>query len=379
MPKITRRAALLGTIAMAACARGVVYSQAAEQGLEELASAKGLDYGSMVTWKSWGPHDNDDAINRHDAFSELVRRECGIITSAMEIFWRLNSSSPGEMKLDDADSLVNWAQQHGKKVRGHNLLWHGQTPDWYKSISDKAYGEKMLVEHVAGMCGHFAGRMHSWDVVNEIFDPRSDRPDGLRNNAFLKLLGPDYVDLAFSTARQADPKALLTLNEYDFEYKLDFNEEKRQNLLKLLDGMKQRGTPIDAIGIQSHLSTKRRDAFDQDVFAAFLKELSDRGLTILVTELDVVDTTAPSDIAARDAEVASIYKEYLDVVLANPATKAVVTWGLVDSDSWIAHFDLDEFHRDDGLQPRPLPFDNDLKPKPAYFAIADAFRAAPAR
>src|SRR3954463_13545583 len=61
MPSITRRSALLGTIAAAACARGAVYSQAAEQGLQELASAKGLDYGSMVTWKSW---DGDDAINR---------------------------------------------------------------------------------------------------------------------------------------------------------------------------------------------------------------------------------------------------------------------------------------------------------------------------
>jgi len=379
MPNITRRAALLGTIAAAACARGTVYSQAAQQGLQDLAAAKGLDYGSMVTWKRQGPKDQDNAIGPNDAFAQLVQHECGIITSAMEIFWGYNSNSPGEMKLADADSLNAWAQQHGKKVRGHNLLWHGQTPKWYKSIDDRAYAEKMLVEHVSSMCGHFAGRMHSWDVVNEIFDPRSDRPDGLRENAFLKLLGPGYVDLAFSTAKQADPKALMTLNEYDFEYDLDFNESKRRNLIALLDGMKQRGTPIDAIGIQSHLSLKRRDAFKQDVLAAFLKELSDRGLTILITELDVVDTTAPGDIAARDAEVASMYKDYLDVVLANPATKAVVTWGLTDADSWITHYNLDEFRRADGLPPRPLPFDGDMKPKPAYFAIADAFRAAPAR
>ena len=379
MPNITRRAALLGTLAAAACARGTVYSQAAEQGLQDLAVAKGLDYGSMVTWKRMGPKDQDNALAPNDAFSQLVLHECGIITSAMEIFWGYNSSSPGEMRLADADSIIGWAGQHGKKVRGHNLLWYGQTPKWYKGITDPAYAEKMLVEHVSSMCSRFAGRMHSWDVVNEIFDPRSERPDGLRENAFLKLLGPGYVDLAFNTAKQADPKALMTLNEYDFEYDLDFNESKRQNLLALLDGMKQRGTPIDAIGIQSHLSLKRRPAFKQDVLAAFLKELSDRGLTIFVTEMDVDDKVGPSDIAARDAEVASMYKEYLDVMLANPATKAVVTWGLTDPDSWISHYDEDEFRRDDGLPPRPLPFDADMKPKPAYFAIADAFRAAPAR
>jgi len=379
MPNITRRAALLGTLAAAACARGTVYSQAAEQGLQDLAVAKGLDYGSMVTWKRMGPKDQDNALAPNDAFSQLVLHECGIITSAMEIFWGYNSSSPGEMRLADADSIIGWAGQHGKKVRGHNLLWYGQTPKWYKGITDPAYAEKMLVEHVSSMCSRFAGRMHSWDVVNEIFDPRSERPDGLRENAFLKLLGPGYVDLAFNTAKQADPKALMTLNEYDFEYDLDFNESKRQNLLALLDGMKQRGTPIDAIGIQSHLSLKRRPAFKQDVLAAFLKELSDRGLTIFVTEMDVDDKVGPSDITARDAEVASMYKEYLDVMLANPATKAVVTWGLTDPDSWISHYDEDEFRRDDGLPPRPLPFDADMKPKPAYFAIADAFRAAPAR
>jgi endo-1,4-beta-xylanase len=376
MPSITRRAALLGTIAAAACARGTVYSQAAEQGLQELASARGLDYGSMVTWKSW---DGDDAINRDDAFSQLVLRECGLIVSAMEMFWRLNSQSPGAMDFSGADDLVDWGVKHGKKVRGHNLLWHGQTPGWYKSIGDKAYAEKMLVEHVSGMCGRFAGRMHSWDVVNEILDPRSDRPDGLRDNAFLQQLGPGYVDLAFRTARQADPKALLVINDYNLEYDIDHNEKKRRILLALLDGMKQRGTPVDAVGIQSHLWLKERDRFDQDVLAAFLKEISDRGLAIMVTELDVIDSSAPGDIAARDAEVASMYKDYLSVALANPATKTVITWGLADPDSWISHYAIDEFRRADGLPPRPLPFDGEFKPKPAYFAIADAFKAAPAR
>src|SRR5581483_7317636 len=131
MPNITRRAALLGTLAAAACARGTVYSLAAEQGLQDLAVAKGLDYGSMVTWKRMGPKDQDNALAPNDAFSQLVLHECGIITSAMEIFWGYNSSSPGEMRRADAVSIIGWAGQNGKKVRGHNLLWYGQTPKWY--------------------------------------------------------------------------------------------------------------------------------------------------------------------------------------------------------------------------------------------------------
>jgi endo-1,4-beta-xylanase len=143
--------------------------------------------------------------------------------------------------------------------------------------------------------------------------------------------------------------------------------------------MKQRGTPVDAVGIQSHLWLERRAHFKPEVFAGFLKELSDRGLVVMLTELDVVDTAAPADIGARDAEVASMYKEYLDVALASPATKAVITWGLSDPDSWISHNTEDDFRRADGQPARPLPFDKDLKPKPAYFAMAEAFKAAPNR
>jgi endo-1,4-beta-xylanase len=99
----------------------------------------------------------------------------------------------------------------------------------------------------------------------------------------------------------------------------------------------------------------------------------------MLTELDVVDVGAPSDIPARDAEIAAVYKDYLDAALSSPAVKVVITWGLSDYDSWITHYNLDEFRRDDGLPPRPLPFDTDLKAKPAYFAMAEAFKAAPGR
>lgn len=376
MKAFNRRSALLGAAAAAACARSPVYSQAAEQSLQELAAAKGVNYGAMVTWKSW---DGDNALNRDDAFAKLVQRECGLLVSAMEIFWALNSQSAGAFDFSGADDIADWAQGHGKLLRGHNLIWHEQTPKWYRGINDAAYGEKMLIERVRGMCGRYAGRMHSWDVANEVITSETDRPDGLRKNKFLELLGPGYLDTAFHTAREADPKALLVINDYNIEYNVDHNEQKRRSLLALIDGFKQRNTPIDAVGIQSHLWMDRRDIFDQAVLANFLKEISDRGLQIMLTELDVIDAGAPTDVAARDAAVAAYYKDYLDVALANPAVKTVVTWGLSDRDSWITHYSLDEFRRADGMPPRPLPFDAELRAKPAYFAMAEAFKAAPGR
>jgi endo-1,4-beta-xylanase len=376
MTGLTRRAALLSAAAAAACARSTSYTQAAEQGLAELAAAKGVTYGSMVTWKSW---DGDHAINAGSAFAQLVQQECALIVSAMEMFWGFNSKSPGSFDFSGADDIVDWAQENNKKLRGHNLIWHEQTPKWFRGIADKAEAEKRMLQRVTSMCSRYAGKMHSWDVVNEVLDSSSDRPDGLRDSKYLQLLGPGYLDTVFQAARVADPKALLVINDYNLEYDIDHNERKRQAMLALIDGFKQRGTPVDAVGIQSHLWVERHGKFSQDVFARFLKEIGDRGLQVMITEMDVIDVGAPTDVAQRDAVVAGIYKDYLDVALASPAVKTVITWGLSDRDSWITHYNMDEFRRPDGQPPRPLPFDADLKPKPAYAALAEAFKAAPGR
>jgi endo-1,4-beta-xylanase len=99
----------------------------------------------------------------------------------------------------------------------------------------------------------------------------------------------------------------------------------------------------------------------------------------MITELDVIDRASPSDTAARDEEVAAIYRRYLDIVLDNRAVIAVITWGLSDRESWITRGDQKAFHRADGLPPRPLPFDDEYRPKKAYGAIAAALEAAPSR
>lgn len=150
-------------------------------------------------------------------------------------------------------------------------------------------------------------------------------------------------------------------------------------MLDIVDGFRRRNTPIDVIGLQSHLATEYNWKLYDRGLADFLKEISDRGLKIMVTELDVVDRGSPSGIPARDAEVAALYRRYLDVVLDNRATIGVVTWGLTDKDSWITRGDRPEFRRDDGLPARPLPLDDRFRRKPAYDAIAEAFRSAPLR
>jgi len=196
---------------------------------------------------------------------------------------------------------------------------------------------------------------------------------------FLDKIGPDYLDIAFRAARAADPVARLVYNDFGVEFGAPDQLEKRRVLLGLIDGFKERGTPIDAIGLQSHLSIAEMAQFDDKDFGYFLDELAARGLEVMLTELDCIDKGAPSDIAARDAAVAAAYRRYLDVALANRAVTTVINWGLSDRQSWIVSGDDLLARRADGLRPRPLPFDTDLHPKPAYRAIAEALRAAPPR
>ena len=147
----------------------------------------------------------------------------------------------------------------------------------------------VLEKHVAETCRHFAGRVQSWDVVNEAILIASPRPDRLRPHVFLDKIGPDYLDIAYRAARAADPKALLVYNEFDIEMEKPDQLEKRRVMFDLIDGFKKRGMPLDAIGLQSHLFYEDMQHFDEKAFSRFLDELAARGLQIMLTELDCVD------------------------------------------------------------------------------------------
>ena len=193
--------------------------------------------------------------------------------------------------------------------------------------------------------------VHSWDVVNEPIEPKDGRPDGLRTGVFLEMYGPDYLDLAYRTARETDPAARLVVNEYDVELDTPEQEARRTALLGLLQTMQRSGTPVDAVGIQAHLSCAGGPPFSAARLRRFLAELAGLGLTIQITELDVTDENAPADQAVRDRLVADTYSRFLDAALDEPAVKMVVTWGLSDRHSWIVRQETHESKwRTDGMQ-----------------------------
>jgi endo-1,4-beta-xylanase len=186
------------------------------------------------------------------------------------------------------------------------------------------------------------------------------------------------MDFAFRAARQANVAPLLVYNDYNMEMDKPQHENRRRALLRLLESFRRDGTPVDAVGLQSHLRLDG-STFDESIYRAFLGEIAAMDFKILITELDVLDLDTPSDIAARDKAVADLYWRFLAVALDQTALISVVTWGLSDRYTWLTAKRDRSYGRADGMPARPLPFDDWYQPKPAYHALLAAFTAAPQR
>ncbi len=300
------------------------------------------------------------------AYTNVVREQANLIVAENAMKWAALRPSATRYDFDDADMLLNFAEQGRMKMRGHNLLWHRGIPQWFTAMATPANAKQLLQAHIETVVGRYAGRMHSWDVVNEAIQISDGRPDGLRSSPWLRLVGDDYIEVAFRSARRADPQALLTYNEYGIEAENAQDEAKRQAVLLLLRRMRARHVPIDAVGVQSHISAGTKYG---DGLLRFIRGVRELDLQVFVTEMDVNDRSLAPAIAARDATVAQTYKDYLDLVLSEPAVTVIVLWGVSDRDTWLNHEDS----RQDRVPERPLLFDDRFRPKQDFYAVRDAF------
>ncbi len=368
----TRRGVLAAGLAAGIAGPGLSGGAAPEAALRRLAAAKGLVYGTTISAAQ---------IKSDAAFVALVLQQAGLVVPENDMKWQdINRGAPGDDDFGPADRIVDFAVDNRLVLRGHNLLWYYRTPGWFFHLPSRAAKEQAIVARIRELVGRYRGKVNSWDVVNEPIEPKDGRPDGLRKAVFLEALGPGYLDLAYQTAREADPKARLVVNEYNIELDAPEHDARRATLLNLLRKMQDKGTPVDAVGVESHLRAVGGPPLSVAKLRRFLADIAALGLEIQVTELDVTDEAAPADAARRDRLVADTYRRYLDAVLVEPAVKMIVTWGLSDRYSWIVRKETNPMRwRRDGLASRPLPFDADLRPKPAFAAFAEAFVKAPAR
>ena len=346
--------ALTGATASAWPSAAMAYGE----GLRAIAARRGIVFGcAAATYEL-----------PNSAFAAALAREAGVLSAEYEMKRAALEPTRGQYDFSGGDGLFAFGRAHGMAFRGHTLVWHHSNPPWLEDALQSANAEALLTDYIAAVAGHYRNRVHSWDVVNEAIRPSDGRADGLRNSFWLKRFGPEYIDLAFHAARAADPRAMLVYNDWGCEWGAPDNDRFRAVTLQFLSNALARGVPIQALGMQGHLSAFGTQV-DQKKLFAFLEAVRQMGLKILVTEHDVDDSSGPSDIATRDRAVADASRRFLDVMLDNPATIAVLTWGLsdrfLDPPSWR--------DRLAGNYPRMLPLDRAFQRKPMWDAMAKAF------
>ncbi|MGO8758871.1 MAG: endo-1,4-beta-xylanase [Terracidiphilus sp.] len=341
-----------------AAARGLVYGTAAKPGKLDLEGvAKG---------------------NSADGYTQLVMAQAGMLVDEYTTYGRWLRPTPEKFDFTSVDRLMRFAQLTGKRVRGHVLVWHEAMPRWFGSVANRENARKLLVDHIHTVAGHLKGRIDTWDVVNEAVEPHDGRPDGLRKSPWLELIGPEYIEMAFRAAAEADPQAKLAYNDFAIETDSKRDAKKREMVLALLQRLKGSGVPIQVVGVQSHLWPARGEAGRG--LQEFIREAAKMGLEVHISELDVSCAALKGGPAQLDSTVGRVYGNYLNLVLAEPNVTQVITWGITDADTWLKTTWL--YNPADkrgifvkfveGLGQRPLPFGDDYAAKPAFWALRGA-------
>ncbi len=377
--KTTRRAAIAGAL-MAATAAALPDRDG--QSLAAAGKRRGIAFGTAMSRR---------AARQDPAYASLVASQSTIMVPENELKWYAIRPDPTTIDYSAADDLLNWAEENGLAIRGHNLLWQVERriPEWQKSFDfgpdPKRAARQMMVEHIERTCRRYASRIQSWDVVNEAIDPA----DGsLRTTSFSKAFGDsgEMVDLAFHLAKENLP-ASTELVYNDFMNWEPSNEKHRAGVLRLLEGFRKRNVPVHALGIQGHLGgggttgntsgTGGFGAHDERAWRDFLDAVTAMNYRLLITEFDVNDRFAVAPVADRDAQIAAYAKAFLDVSLSYPQLHSVLLWGMSDNHTWLRGSGSGP--RADGLAKRPCPYDDRLQPKPLRDAIAASLSAAPMR
>jgi endo-1,4-beta-xylanase len=383
----TRRQALAGMAALGAsgCATlgeetGVIAPppSAPAAGLNDLAVRTGRRFGSAVAWNG---RTTESGSIQNPAYTAIIDAECGVVVPENELKWQAVRPSPTTYDFTRMDDIVRWAQANGQAVRGHTLLWH--RPQWFpRWLNDYDFGanpvqeaERLLVEHIRTVTDRYRGVITSYDVVNEAIDHDTNR--AIETSLSRAMRSPEAVlDLAFHTAREQLPAGELVYNDY-----MSWEPDHRAHcadVLRLLEGFRKRGVPVDALGIQSHIEIYSLDPssgvgpYDEAGWRRFLDEVVGMGYKLLITEFDVKDKALPGDIARRDERVADFARRYFDVMLDYDELGDILAWGMVDRFSWLQGF----APREDKLEVRSCPYDSSYRAKPLREALAGSFLSA---
>lgn len=311
----------------------------------------------------------------------LVTAEFNQITA--ENIMKMSYMHPEEdtYSFNQADQLVNWAEANGIGVHGHTFIWHSdyQVPGWMKTYSGD-FGA-MLDTHVTTVAEHFAGRVDSWDVVNEVLADSPTPGNCWRDSLFYQKMGKDFVANAFRAARAADTTADLYYNDFNTE---GVSTAKLSCLLEMVDELIAGDVPITGVGFQMHVQINSPSA---STIGNTFKAIADRGLKVKITELEIpvnnpynsaVDFPEYSEFTATAAQrQKQRYKDIMTAYLDNVPAElrgGFTVWGVWDGDSWI--MTNSSRYASANASDWPLlfggPENGPYEAKPAYYGLIEA-------
>lgn len=269
------------------------------------------------------------AILQDASIAQLVIQNFNLLT-ASGLKWDRVHPTPNTYDFSEADWNMRFAEENGLKVHGHNLCWNSPLayPPWFNTLLSKSNAGQILTEHITTVMKRYEGRIDSWDVVNEPTVFWSKRSDGLYPGIWVDLLGPQYIDIAFHAAAAADPKALRVLNIYNVEQGTTDHERTRRATIRLLKQLLERGVPVQAVGIESHLDASK--PLGGASFHQFLDDIRALKLQILITELDVMENRALGDSRSWDETAADYYEGYLDEAVSSANPQSIIFWSIQD-------------------------------------------------
>ncbi len=314
-------------------------------------------YGAAVSF---------DDLKSDPRLGTAIAENCSQLVPVSELKWSDLRPAPDLFTFGKADAIAAFARDNGLAMRGHTLVWYAAMPEWTKSVSTAAAAERLLTEHIETVVSRYRGRIHSWDVVNEVIPDVARSPTDRRESFWSAHLGQRYIPLAFRLAAAVDPDAQLVLNEYDVEFGDEHFPAKRAAFRHLILELLDAGVPLHAIGLQCHLRNDK--SIDRDGLQKFVAEMHGHGLKVLVTELDIMDQNLPAADAVRDKIIATRVDDLLGAITAAAPLDAVLTWGISDRYSWVPY----TFPRRDRRPNRPLPLDAEFRRKP-FMDVIDRF------
>lgn len=312
-----------------------------------IADRKGLTFGVSVQ--------AGDILDPKSA--ALIKENFNLIVPENTMKWTNIRPKKDFWNWPDMDAMVAFAEKNHLKMKGHTFVWHQQNAPYVDSLKTRDEAIALLTEQISTIMTRYKGRIYAYDVCNEVLNE-----DGtMRDTVWMRTIGPDYLAIAFRAAREADPKALLLLNDYSNEYQ---GSAKGDAFYELAKRLKDSGVPIDGVGMQLHVMAS--DQVDEDALRGNIRRFNELGLFVSFTEVDVRVATPLTP--EKEAEQTAAYSKLMEIALTEPNAGSFIMWGYTDKKSWI---------------PRAFPgygfahlYDKDGKAKPVYDSLKELVKAA---